>query len=452
MTAEHLSQTQLEGYGARTLDSAELLAVDRHLATCDECHEKLMRTSPKASDEPYKLPIEEPFHLDYEQLAPYVEGTANEIDREIVESHVALCTSCAEDLRDLQLFGKEFRPEFKQQESRHEEFEPWSTISPPEARRVSRPSRWTERWRWPRLWVPQLTAAIVIPLFLVGITAAFLLWASSTQSPVHQVGPTASPSVTPPSNGSSPTPSPEQLVNQPSPSPREGQTPSQPLIALNDGGHQITFDGQGHSTGLESLPHDLRASVENVLAAGKFNQSPAMANLSINMNLLRGGNEDQDAIVLLTPLGVVIESAQPTFRWRSLPGASEYVVTVLDSRFRPIESSGPLTGTEWTTRETLARGGTYAWQIRAVVNGKSVIAPKPPAPEARFKVLGQRAFAEIENARRTQKDFHLAMAVLYWKHGLLDAAERELESLREANFDSNVTSDLLRSLRTLKNP
>lgn len=442
MTAEHLSQDQLDGYEARTLDSAELLAVDRHLATCDQCHEKRGRKLPNVSE----LPIDEPFHLDYDLLAPYVDGTANEIDREIVESHVALCSTCAEDLRDLQEFEQQFRQEVEQQEFRYEDVEPWPTRRP----ETSRSTGWMDLRLWPRLRIAQLTAAIVIPLFLLGITAAFLLWAGSTEPPVHRVGPTASPDINNPPNGPSPAPSPGQIANQPSPSPRENQSPT--LVALNDGGQQITLDERGHSTGLESLPPDLRANVEKVLASRRFNQSPAVSDLPLNLNMLRGGNEMVDAITLLTPAGVVIENTRPTFRWRPLQGASEYVVTLLDSRFRPIESSGPLTGTEWTIREPLARGGTYSWQIRATVNGQTVIAPKPPAPEARFKVLSQKALATIENARRTQKNYHLAMAVLYWKHGLLDAAERELEALKHANFDSTVASDLLLSLRSLKSP
>ena len=78
-------------------------------ATCDDCYARFTRIQPEPGDET-RLPrvsssesIEEPFHLDYDQhLVAYVDGTANNIDREIVESHVALCSECAEDLRDLQ--------------------------------------------------------------------------------------------------------------------------------------------------------------------------------------------------------------------------------------------------------------------------------------------------------------------------------------------------------------
>jgi hypothetical protein len=83
-----------------------------------------------------------------------------------------------------------------------------------------------------------------------------------------------------------------------------------------------------------------------------------------------------------------------------------------------------------------------------VIDGKTVISPKPPAPETRFRVLDAKAFAAIETAKRVQGSSHLAMAVLYWKHGLIEAAERELEALARANPGSTVASELLRSLRS----
>ena len=109
--SEHLSQTQLTGYSGRTLPPQELLAVDNHLASCDVCHERLTRILPAIA----KLAISQSFesgeglfHLDYEQhLEPYVEGKADDIDREIVDSHVALCSKCATDLKDLLAFKQQ---------------------------------------------------------------------------------------------------------------------------------------------------------------------------------------------------------------------------------------------------------------------------------------------------------------------------------------------------------
>lgn len=433
MTAEHLSQIQLLGYGARTLNSEELLAVDRHLASCDECHARLAEI---VSDRSYDLLTkEEPFHLDYDQhVAPYVDGTADEIDREIIESHIALCSQCADDIRDIQ--------EFRQQPSR--------------AAEVSRWPGWMGQWQWLQPLNPRFAVALVIVLFVLGVTAAVWLWAKNRSPlPVQQAG-HVTPS--PPDNlegyiGPSPAASPDVHAGVIPPETlgkiNAERDPS--LIALLDGEqHLVTFKN-GQSTGLESLPPELRTTVENVLAARRFGRSPALTDgLTESNGKLRGGSEEHETIEQLAPAGVVIQNAQPTFHWSALEGASEYVVTVMDSQLRLIESSGPVTGHEWSISKPLQRGETYSWQIRTVINGKTVISPRPPAPETRFRILDQKAVTAIETAKRTQSKSHLALAVLYWKHGLLEAAEREAELLARANPDSPVVDDLLRSLRSLK--
>lgn len=430
MTTEHLSQVQLIGYGARTLDSEELLAVDRHLASCDSCHDRLAGMLPNASERPYDLSIgEEPFHLDYDQhIMPYVDGVANEIDREIIESHIALCSQCAEDIRDLE--------EFRQQ-----------ALQPDPSVKVS---RWMDHW--PQTWSPRLAAAGVIALVILGLTPAYLLWTRNRTLQPQQAGPVPPPGVDrPPVNEPSPGSSPGQVAVQPSPGSAQINTQREELVvAVYDAGGQIVLYANGHSTGLDSLPSDLRKTVESVLAERRFGRSPAFAfdDLSESNGRLRGGSEGQDTILQLAPAGVVLESDRPVFRWRALEGASEYFVTVHDAKLRQVENSGPVAGTEWSIPRPLARGETYSWQIRSVLNGKTVISPKPPAPETRFRVLDQKAFAAIETAKRVLGRSHLAMAVLYWKHGLIEAAEREVEALARANPGSTVAPELLRSLRS----
>lgn len=435
MTTEHLSQNQLIGYAARTLNPEELLAVDRHLASCDTCNERLAARLPEVSERPYDLSIdEEPFHLDYDQhLVPYVDNVANEIDREIIESHIALCSQCADDIRDLQ--------EFRQQPS----------LQTDRPVKVSRRARWMDQWQRTPLWSPRLAAALIIAIFGLGITSAVWLWTRAPAPlPVQHAGPVEPPGINQPGNEPSHGSSPGQVAIPPGVEESLNTQREAPLIALNDGGRQITLDKSGQSTGLESLPPDLRTTVENVLASRKFGRSPAFAfdNLSESNGKLRGGSEEQDTIVQLGPAGVVLESDRPVFRWRALEGASEYVVTVHNSKLRQVENSGPVTGTVWSIPIPLDRGETYSWQIRAVIDGKTVISPKPPAPETRFRVLDAKAFEAIEAARRVQGSSHLAMAVLYWKHGLIEAAERELEALARANPGSTVAAELLRSLRS----
>ena len=454
--SEHLSQIQLAGYGGRTLDADELLTVDRHLASCDVCYERFTLISQGASDlsrphhhAPLSQSMEEPFHLDYdEHLAPYVDGTANDIDREIVESHAALCSECADDLRDLQ--------EFKHQ--------PDPTVADPE--RTARPSpwkRWLVQWQRPLQWNPQLTAAMAIVVFILGLTVAVLLWTRyRTPSPTQQAGhtppeadkqiPSANKdSISPSGSGETPA---DRVATQPSPSQQEDRKDQpkseEPLIALNDGMGQVTLDRSGHVAGLQSLPPDLRKNIESVLVTRELPVTQTLVELSAGSSRLRGGGSQQNSFLPMEPTGIVIESDRPTFRWRPLAEGSDYVVTIYDSRLRSVQNSGPLAGTEWTTPTPLQRGVTYSWQISAVKEGRTVVAPKPPVPEARFKVLDRNSSNWLGQHEKIHGSSHLAMGVLYWRIGLIDKAEREFEALVTANPESPIAEELLANLRSLR--
>lgn len=428
--SEHLSQTQLAGYGERTLNADELLAVDRHLASCDVCYETFTQISPRPPHTQQHDSKEESFHLDYDlHLAAYLDGALGDIDREIVESHVALCSDCADELRDLQEFSRQNVPITSQADQKT--------------------SRWFFRQAyWPLN--PQWTAAALI--LLLGVIAAIVVWTMlRTRSPVEQAG-DKSPSGVERQASETPTGS-ERVAEQPSPQQQERPdqaTSAQPLIALNDGGRQITVDQTGHVNGLESLPLDLRKNVERVLATREFRAPRNLVDLSTGSGTLRGGGSDQNTLLPLDPMGVVLETDRPTFRWRTLADARDYVVTIYDSRLRRVQSSGPIVGSEWTTATPLQRGVRYSWQISAVKDGKSIVAPKPPAPEARFRVLDRSAVTDLENAKRIHTGSHLAMGVLYLKYGLIDQAEGELEALVRANPNSPVAAQLLTSVRSVR--
>lgn len=415
MMAEHLSQLQLTGYSGRTLDGDELLAVDRHLASCDVCHEKLVRIS---SPVPGRPASEEPFHLTYEEhLEAYVEGKANDIDREIIESHIAYCSTCADELSDLQ--------EFRRQ--------PQYAVSP------SKWKLWIDSWRQP-VRIPHFSTALVFAILILAITVAVILWTTYRASrSVEQTG------ITPPANKIE-QPSPENQANG---SDQPKDEPEEPLIALNDGGGQVTMDQQGRVEGLGSLPPDLKQAVERTLATRRLQMTKPLADLSVP-GKLRDEATEQNTFLPLAPVGAVIESDQPTFRWRKVEDGHVYSVTIYDSRLRNIENSGPLEGTTWTPSTPLKRGVTYTWQIRAVKDGTTIISPKPPAPEARFRVLDSATLTTLGDVKRVHGKSHLAMGVFYWKHGLLDEAEREFEALVNANRQSRVAAQLLASLRSLR--
>jgi|SRR5215216_4618646 len=421
MMSEHLSQAQLAGYRGRTLDPDELLAVDRHLASCDDCHERLTRISPGAVK--LAAPENGSFHLDYEQhLEPYVDGRANEIDREIIDSHVALCSECAADLRDL--FA------FKQQPVAG-------------ARTSSRSNRWLPQWRL--LPNPAFATAAVIAVSIVAL--AVLLWTTYPASRrVEQAG-TSSPEPDKPAL-STEQPSPAPAEHAPQKSTPATQPREEPLIVLNDAGGQVIVNQRGHLEGLQALPPDLKESVERALATRGLPASPALTGWTTGAANLRSELEMQSTFAPLDPTDVVIETDRPTFRWQALEGTHEYIVTIYDARLRQVGSSGPVDGTEWTTPNSLERGVTYSWQISALKDGKKVVSPKPPLPEARFRVLDQLAVAALAKLKESAGSSHLAMGVFYWKHGMIEESEREFQALANANPDSPAVTQLLAKLRS----
>ena len=83
-------------------------------------------------------------------------------------------------------------------------------------------------------------------------------------------------------------------------------------------------------------------------------------------------------------------------------------------------------------------------------NGTKFTVPAPPAPEARFRVLGEADEADIARARSQSGGSHLVLAILYARVGLLDSAQQELQVLRAENPDSPELASLLASLQQLR--
>jgi hypothetical protein len=128
-----------------------------------------------------------------------------------------------------------------------------------------------------------------------------------------------------------------------------------------------------------------------------------------------------------------------------LDGAAGYVVEVYDAQFNPASSSPRLTAARWTA-PPLARGQVYSWQVKAIRDGQEFIAPGPPAPQAKFRILDQATAAEIARARRDYGPSHLLLGLLSARAGLLAEAEQEFRMLQKANPDSEVARKLLASV------
>jgi hypothetical protein len=151
---------------------------------------------------------------------------------------------------------------------------------------------------------------------------------------------------------------------------------------------------------------------------------------------------------VIEPAGIVILSDHPIFRWTQLDGATGYVVEVYDERFNPLLTSPQITGHSWTTPRSLKRGAIYYWQVKAIKDGQEFKAPRPPAPQAKFRILDEARADELAKARRAYGSSRLTQGLLYAQAGLLDEAELEFQALLKANPDSSLAQRLLRQVRT----
>ena len=88
--------------------------------------------------------------------------------------------------------------------------------------------------------------------------------------------------------------------------------------------------------------------------------------------------------------------------------------------------------------------------MKAIKDGQEVTSPRPPAPQAKFRVLDQAKASELTKAKRAYGSSHLTLGLLYAEAGLLKEAEAELRLLRRANPDSEIVKNLQRQIQAMR--
>ena len=154
--------------------------------------------------------------------------------------------------------------------------------------------------------------------------------------------------------------------------------------------------------------------------------------------------------LVVEPIGKVLIADRPAFRWSTLDGAANYVVEVYDERFNLVATSAEVTTNSWTAARPLSRGVVYSWQVKASKDGKEFSSPRPPAPQAKFRILDQAKANELAEARRNYASSHLTLGLLYAQAGLLDEAEQELRSLQKGNPNSALVLQLLANVQAMR--
>jgi hypothetical protein len=412
---DHLSEQFIDQHRERKLSPTQLLALDEHLAKCDQCH--LLWAKGNADGNESATALYEDLlssysaddHLSYEALEALVDNESSDVDREIAEVHLEACPRCTAELVALE--------ELRDQK-------PIMTPAPGQDPKSSFFS-----WgNWPRLAVATFATLILA-------TIVWIVW-KSQRSPVETTD-TPIVSVTPsPANVSSPIPT-------PSPGPS-----AEIVVSLHDAGGTVTLDNTGKIEGLGELPPSLNAAIRTALRTEQLNVGPAVAGLRGKGGTLMGSGNERTPFRLLSPLGVVVQSDHPTFRWEPYEGATVYTVKVYDSNFKELATSLSQTATSWKIPATLPRGAVYAWQVTAIKDGEEVKSPTSPAPQARFRVLAQDRVDEIKRVQTIKPTSHLALGTLYAEAGLLEDARREFRILLQANPGSKIVQKLLQEVNS----
>jgi hypothetical protein len=381
-------------------------------------------------------------HLAFEQLASYVEGGLDPADREIADSHLELCPQCAAELNELHAFATEMEALPAGE---------YPAMEPAPGKRPSLGERLrsfatgllvtSERfWRSPALGLASL-----------GLIVALSLWAAVLKSRNSELQTaldgTQRENEKLKQDYEAANASVSELQNQLAQLKPPDSSPF--VVALNDGPGQVTLDKDGNVAG---VPPEYQQAVKQTLTAEQIGTPRTLSELIGKSGVLMGPADEGHPIALLGPVGTVVMSDRPVFRWRALDGADGYVVKIYDADFNEVAASPQLSRTMWAAKRSLQRGRTYSWQVTARVDGREVISPVKPAPDARFMVLDQAKANDLIRAKNAGGNSHLTLGILYAQAGLLDAAERELQALLRANPQSSLVHKLLRSISDKRQP
>ena len=174
------------------------------------------------------------------------------------------------------------------------------------------------------------------------------------------------------------------------------------------------------------------ALVREARRTGTLVFPPDLAQLRGDGDALRGPNGAPAAA--LAPAGIVVDDTRPRFSWPERRGAT-YVVLLFDGD-EEVARSPELAAAEWRPERPLQRGRTYTWQVEVRRDGRLDVLPPPEAPQARFRIAGEREHRDIEAARRAHPDDALLHAVLYARAGLEAEARAAWERARK-NHENN---------------
>jgi hypothetical protein len=227
-------------------------------------------------------------------------------------------------------------------------------------------------------------------------------------------------------------------------------------LTLRDAGGEVSLLANGDLRGLDGLDVSHRSAVQFALAKGRLEILPQIDALASSASTLRapgaGDAAAPPSLRVVRPLATTVRTRRPTFEWTSIPGASSYRVRIANTKLDPIVESPKLTATTWTPEAPLPMGLVLTWQVEAQTPQGSIVAPAPPAAEARILVLRTQDVEALRRELNAAPNSDLAAAVALARFGVLDEADAALARLATANRDADAIVRLRRQLSDRRFP
>ncbi len=418
--AEHLSNEIIKHYQLKALSAESQFNADIHLATCQPCREKLceparLHSLYQAVQSNLMFVTEDVSeHLNDEQILVYVKDQLDEVEHEIVESHLNWCRVCSAEVEEMRAIVSQF------DNGRMGVGEFWTGFM----NRIQ-PNRDKSRQSLPVI----VAYAFALLIFALFVPFAIWKWGSSGSQEKKEIAAHISQTISP--------------VASEETSRRDSLTVSViPTPTLNP------IADSGLSNSLSWLLTTDRHLFDNALSQGRLEIPKIVTDLGDTQM----GLTEKKSFRLLSSGGVVVRETQPIIKWEGFEGASKYRVIVTDiSNDRANVADLYVTDTQWQLETPLERGHHYTWQIIADQAGKGIYGLGPSRNYADLFVIAQD---ELERVRSAEKRYRasrdplarIALAARYAKAGLVEDAKRELKDFPQGHAQSRLAVRLLENL------
>lgn len=209
------------------------------------------------------------------------------------------------------------------------------------------------------------------------------------------------------------------------------------LVTLRDGSGEIALLATGT---VQGVPEQFAADVARLLRAPAALAVPeGVLALAREMERPRSVATEPGEVAVVAPVSTVELEDHPVFRW-SGPAGVAYSVSVFDSQFNRVASSGAVPDDHWRADLPLPRSELLTWRIETTIRGRTRVYPTPPRPPAVFRIASIEQVTRVDAARQTGS--HLLLGLALWDAGGVEQAAAEFSRVREANPDSAVAVEL----------